>query len=77
MLTDNSAHPDGIRGRRGHTEGAVELAHLAGLAPAAVLCELMNPDGSMARGADIDRFAAQHDLPVITMDDVLGMVNRS
>lgn len=70
------AHPDGIRGRRGHTEGSVELARLAGLAPAAVLCELMNPDGSMARGADIERFAALHDLPVISMDDVLGMVNR-
>ncbi len=70
------AHPDGIRGRRGHTEGSVELARLAGLAPAAVLCELMNPDGSMARGAEIDRFAARHDLPVITMDDVLGMVSR-
>ncbi|PKY09567.1 hypothetical protein B1757_14550 [Acidithiobacillus marinus] len=36
----------------------------------------MNPDGSMARGADIARFAALHDLPVITMEDVLGMVNR-
>ncbi|WP_414041518.1 3,4-dihydroxy-2-butanone-4-phosphate synthase [Acidithiobacillus sp. M4-SHS-6] len=70
------AHPDGLRGRRGHTEGSVELARLAGLAPAAVLCELMNPDGSMARGADIARFATLHDLPVITMEDVVGMVDR-
>lgn len=65
------AHHDGVLGRRGHTEGAVELAQLAGLKPAAVLCELMNPDGTMARGEDIDRFALRHDLPVITIDDLI------
>jgi 3,4-dihydroxy 2-butanone 4-phosphate synthase len=65
------AHPDGVLGRRGHTEGAVDLARLAGLSPAAVLCELMNPDGTMARGLEIDRFAAEHGLPVITIADVV------
>jgi 3,4-dihydroxy 2-butanone 4-phosphate synthase len=65
------AHPDGVLGRRGHTEGAVDLARLAGFKPAAVLCELMNPDGTMARGQDIDRFADAHDLPVITMDELM------
>jgi len=65
------AHDDGVLGRRGHTEGAVDLARLAGLQPAAVLCELMNPDGTMARGEDIDRFALEHDLPVITIDELI------
>lgn len=65
------AHPQGVLGRRGHTEGAVDLARLAGLTPAAVLCELMNPDGTMARGWDIERFAELHDLPVITIDDLI------
>lgn len=57
----------------GHTEGSVDLARLAGLEPAAVLCELMNPDGSMAKGDDIARFAARHDLPVITIEDVVAL----
>jgi len=66
-----SAHPQGVLGRRGHTEGAVDLARLAGLRPAAVLCELMNPDGTMARGPDIERFAEWHDLLVIRIDDLI------
>jgi 3,4-dihydroxy 2-butanone 4-phosphate synthase len=65
------AHPNGVLGRRGHTEGAVDLARLAGLKPAAVLCELMNPDGTMARGDDINRFAVEHDLPIITIEDLI------
>jgi len=65
------AHPDGVLGRRGHTEGAVDLARLAGFKPAAVLCELMNPDGTMARGQDIDRFAEEYELPVITIDELM------
>lgn len=65
------AHPNGVLGRRGHTEGAVDLARLAGFKPAAVLCELMNPDGTMAKGNDIDRFANEHDLPAITIDELI------
>ncbi|CCD38194.1 3,4-dihydroxy-2-butanone 4-phosphate synthase [Candidatus Paraburkholderia kirkii UZHbot1] len=45
------AMPGGVLARRGHTEGTVDLAILAGLRPTGVLCELMNPDGTMARGA--------------------------
>ncbi|MBU2824182.1 3,4-dihydroxy-2-butanone-4-phosphate synthase, partial [Acidithiobacillus ferrooxidans] len=41
--------------------------------PAAVLCELMNPDGSMAKGDDIVRFAVRHDLPVITIEDIVAL----
>ena len=57
----------GVLERRGHTEGAVDLARLAGLKPAAVLCELMNPDGTMARGAEVERFALLHGLPMLTI----------
>ncbi len=64
------AHPQGVLGRRGHTEGSVDLARMAGLKPAAVLCELMNPDGTMARGRDIERYMAQHDLVALTIDEL-------
>lgn len=64
------AQPGGVLTRRGHTEGSVDLAMLAGLKPAAVLCELMNPDGTMTRGADIERFAELHNLPILTIDEL-------
>jgi len=66
------AHPDGVLARRGHTEGALELCALAGLAPAAVLCELMNPDGSMARGEQVQAYASLHRLPVLSIDDLVA-----
>jgi 3,4-dihydroxy 2-butanone 4-phosphate synthase len=62
------ARAGGVLERRGHTEGAVDLARLAGLAPAAVLCELMNPDGSMMRGAQLDAYQARHRLPRLSID---------
>jgi 3,4-dihydroxy 2-butanone 4-phosphate synthase len=58
--------------RRGHTEGAVDLVRLAGLRPAAVLCELMNPDGTMARGAQVERFALLHALPTLTIAELVA-----
>jgi 3,4-dihydroxy 2-butanone 4-phosphate synthase len=64
------AQPGGVLARRGHTEGTVDLAILAGLKPAGVLCELMNPDGTMTRGADVERFAAQHNLPILTIAEL-------
>lgn len=66
------AAPGGVLSRRGHTEGAVELCALAGLKPAALLCELMNPDGTMARGAEVERFARQHRMPWLTIEDVVA-----
>ncbi|CAN5282118.1 3,4-dihydroxy-2-butanone-4-phosphate synthase [soil metagenome] len=57
----------GVLERGGHTEASVDLARLAGLVPAGVLCELMNPDGSMARGAQVARFAALHGLLCTTV----------
>lgn len=66
------AAPGGVLERRGHTEGAVELARLAGLRPAAVLCELMNPDGSMMRGADLVAFSRAHGYPMLTIDELVA-----
>jgi 3,4-dihydroxy 2-butanone 4-phosphate synthase len=68
------AHPGGLQERRGHTEGAVALARLAGLRPAAVLCELMNPDGTMARGEQVERFSAVHGFPMLTIDELAEAV---
>ncbi|WP_247360369.1 3,4-dihydroxy-2-butanone-4-phosphate synthase [Ralstonia pseudosolanacearum] len=64
------ANAGGVLARRGHTEGSVDLARLAGLSPAGVLCELMLPDGTMARRDDAVRFADQHGLPVLTIEDI-------
>ena len=60
----------GVLQRRGHTEGSVDLAMMAGLAPAAVLCELMNPDGSMTQGVDVQTYALTHDLVILTIDEL-------
>lgn len=66
------AHEGGVLARRGHTEGALELCALAGLQPAAVLCELMNPDGSMARGPQVQAYASRHVLPVLAIEDLVA-----
>jgi 3,4-dihydroxy 2-butanone 4-phosphate synthase len=65
------AHPEGLLGRRGHTEGSVELARMAGLRPVAVLCELMNPDGTMMRGRTLEAFAERHGFPLISVQDLV------
>ena len=70
------ASPDGVLGRRGHTEGSVDLAIMAGLAPAAVLCELMNPNGTMMRGAAIEQFAALHGMPILAIADLVAWRTR-
>ncbi|KAF0815320.1 3,4-dihydroxy-2-butanone 4-phosphate synthase [Andreprevotia sp. IGB-42] len=57
----------GVLRRRGHTEAALDLARLAGLQAAGVLCEIVNDDGSMARRPDLFRFAQQHGLAIITI----------
>jgi 3,4-dihydroxy 2-butanone 4-phosphate synthase len=64
------ARPGGVLERQGHTEATVDLMRLAGLRPCGVLCELTNPDGSMAQLPEIMRFSQQHDFPVVTVDDV-------
>ena len=66
------AAPGGVLERRGHTEGAVELARLAGLQPAAVLCELMNEDGSMMRGDALVAFSRRHGFPLLTIAELVA-----
>lgn len=64
------AKAGGVLEREGHTEAAVDLAQLAGCEPAGVLCELMNPDGSMARGEEVAAFAARHGLLCTSVEAV-------
>jgi 3,4-dihydroxy 2-butanone 4-phosphate synthase len=64
------AHPQGLLARPGHTEGSVELMRLAGLKPAAVLCELMNADGTMARGDEVRQFSQAHGFPLLTIGEL-------
>lgn len=66
------AKPGGVLERPGHTEGSVDIVRLAGFKPAAVLCEVMNPDGSMARGASLQAFAKQHDLPLLSIQELIA-----
>lgn len=66
----------GVLKRAGHTEAAVDLARLAGLAPAGVLCEVVNDDGTMARLPDLKRFAEQHGLLVISIADLIAYRRR-
>ncbi len=67
----------GVLERRGHTEGAVELARLAGLQPAAVLCELMNADGSMKRGAELLAFARAEGFPMLSIAELVAYRRES
>jgi len=64
------ADPGGVLVRRGHTEATIDLASMAGLKPAGVLCELTNPDGTMARLPEIIAFSKLHDMPVVTVEDL-------
>lgn len=56
--------------REGHTEGSADLARIAGLPSYAVLCELTNKDGTMARLPQVVGFAREHSYPVVTIDDI-------
>jgi 3,4-dihydroxy 2-butanone 4-phosphate synthase/GTP cyclohydrolase II len=61
----------GVLKRAGQTEGSVDLARMAGLTPAGVICEIMNDDGTMARMPDLAEFAAKHDLKIGTIADMI------
>lgn len=65
------AQAGGVMVRAGQTEGGVDLARLAGLRPAAVICEIMNDDGSMARLPDLIKFAEKHNLKIATIQDLI------
>ena len=66
-LIANSA---GVMGRPGHTEGAFDLARLAGLSPSGILCEVLNPDGTMARGAQLQAFAKKHGVRITSIQAI-------
>src|ERR1700735_4836975 len=65
------ARRGGVLVRTGQTEGSVDLARLAGLTPAGVICEIMNPDGTMARRPQLERFSRKHRLTMLSVADVI------
>ena len=67
----------GVLERMGQTEAAVDLARLAGLTPAGVICEIMNDDGTMARVPDLTTYCAQHGLKMITVSDLVAYRRRT
>lgn len=71
------AKSGGVLERPGHTEAAVDLAHLAGSAPAGVICEIMNQDGTMARVKELMEIAKRHDLVILTIEELIGYRMRT
>lgn len=70
------AREGGVLKRTGHTEAAVDLAKLAGLKPAGVICEILNDDGTMARTPELMKFAEQHGISLITITDLVAYRSR-
>jgi 3,4-dihydroxy 2-butanone 4-phosphate synthase / GTP cyclohydrolase II len=71
------AAPGGVLQRAGQTEAIVDLCKLAGRFPAGVICEIMREDGRMARLPDLDRFAAEHDVKIVSIEDLIAYRRRS
>jgi len=71
------ARRGGVLFRAGQTEGSVDLARLASLKPAGVICEIMNEDGTMARRPDLDEFASTHDLRVVSVAEIIAYRMRN
>lgn len=71
-----AARKGGVLKRAGHTEAAVDLARMAGKSPAGVICEIMNPDGMMARLPDLLEYASIHGLKIISIEDLIRHRNR-
>ncbi len=71
------ARRGGVLVRTGQTEGSVDLARLAGLNPSGVICEVMNDDGTMARLPDLEKFAAKHDMKIVTIADLISYRMRN
>lgn len=66
------ARPGGVLHRAGHTESAIDMTRLAGLYPAGVICEIQNPDGSMARLPELQDYAREHQLKIISIADLIS-----
>ena len=71
------AKEGGVLERRGHTEGSIDIVSIAGLGDTAILCELTNEDGTMARMPEIQKFGAAHDMPVLTIEDIVAYRQQS
>jgi 3,4-dihydroxy 2-butanone 4-phosphate synthase/GTP cyclohydrolase II len=71
------AKEGGVLMRSGHTEAAVDLCRLAGLEPVGVICELVNDDGSVKRGAQVAEFAAEHGLKMVSVSDLIAWRQRT
>ncbi|MFM8897405.1 MAG: 3,4-dihydroxy-2-butanone-4-phosphate synthase [Actinomycetota bacterium] len=71
------AHESGLKGRQGHTEAVVELCRLAGDVEVGVISELVNEDGSMMRGAELQEFSRKQDIPILTIAELLQVVTNS
>ncbi len=71
------AQTGGVLVRRGHTEASVDLMQLAGLTPFGVICELTNPDGSMARLPQVSKFANEHNMPVVSIEDLVAYLQAT
>ena len=71
------ARNGGVLRRAGHTEATVDMARLAGLEPAAVLCEILNEDGTMARVPQLEEFSKKHNLPIASIADLIEYRKRS
>jgi len=71
------AQTGGVLVRRGHTEASVDLMQLAGLKPFGVICELTNPDGSMARLPEVSKFACEHNMPVVSIEDLVAYIQAT
>lgn len=69
-----SANEKGVLGREGHTEASIDLMKLAELEPYAVLCELTNVDGTMAKGNQIDLFSQKYDMPIISIREIIEYI---
>lgn len=69
--------PGGLAQRRGHTEGSIALAELAGITPVVAICELMEPGGHMARGEQVTGFARQHGIPIVSIEEIIERRLRS
>jgi 3,4-dihydroxy 2-butanone 4-phosphate synthase len=62
----------GVLARQGHTEGSVDLARMAGIKPAAVICEITNPDGTMAKGNEVNQFSERHGLVTLSIAELVA-----
>ena len=69
-------HEGGVLVRPGHTEAVVDLARMAGFYPAGIVCEIMSPDGSMARMPELDRFSREYDLNIISISQIIAYRRR-